>query len=140
MLWIHPFIQAVATLLALLVLYQGYVRFMFAHFKKKGAFPWKKHVNYGLITMTLWITGVALGVFMTHTYWSVIGVTEWHYYIGLGMIPGGLFGIITGLIMDKIKKRRKVLPLLHGVNNFILVLCALYQFYSGIEVIRTFLL
>lgn len=140
MLWIHPVIQALATILAIIVLYQGYVRFMFVHFKKKGMFPWKKHVKFGLVTMTLWITGLALGAYMTHTYWSILGATEWHYYVGFAMLPGGLFGIGSGILMDKVKKKRKVLPLLHGINNLILCLCAFYQVYSGVVVIQNFML
>ncbi len=36
------------------------------------------------------------------------------------------------------KKRRKVLPLIHGVNNLVLVLLALFQVYNGWHVINAF--
>ena len=43
-------------------------------------------------------------------------------------------------MLDKVKKRRTVLPLVHGANNALLLALALAQIWTGIEVVRLFLL
>ncbi len=52
--------------------------------------------------------------------------------------PFILIGIVSGWIMHRRKQRRKVLPLIHGVNNLVLVLLALFQVYNGWQVLNAF--
>jgi hypothetical protein len=51
-----------------------------------------------------------------------------------------LFGLLSGYIMNKTRKKRSVLPLAHGINNLILTLLALTQMITGWGVIKLFVL
>jgi len=64
MLFIHPTIQILATLLALCVFYLGLHRFRALHFKQKVTFNWKRHVILGKIGLISWLTGMLGGTVM----------------------------------------------------------------------------
>lgn len=140
-MWIHPALQALATLSALYVLYLGWVRFQFAHLGRKGiVFQWKTHVRQGLIAIGLWAAGLAGGLWAALDAWTVLGLSGAHYWVGLAMGPLMVFGLVSGWVMDRVKARRKVLPLLHGAANLLLVLLALWQTWTGVAVLRDLVL
>ena len=140
-MWIHPVLQTLAVLLSLYVLYLGFVRFRFAHLGHKGIiFQWKRHVQQGAAVMIVWALAFVIGLGAAWTSWHAIGITELHYQLGLVMLPLILFGLGSGFVMDRVKAKRKLLPLAHGAVNALLVLMALCQLYTGIAIIRDMLL
>lgn len=140
MLWIHPLLQLVATGLAIYVLSLGWVRFQVNHFGKRGKFMWADHVRLGKYTHILWMAGLVLGQFAVTQHWGNSGVTGNHYWIGQLMMPCIAAGYITGVIMDRDKKKRRFMPLVHGTFNTIAVVLALVQVVTGSIVIRDFML
>ena len=138
MLLIHPLMQLMATVLVLVVLQQGLQRFRFQHLKQKAAFKWKQHVSLGTCVIVLWLVGFVGGLVMVRNYWYAVFITGLHGKVGVAMLPFMVVGIVSGWIMHYRKKRRKVLPLIHGVNNLVLVLLALFQIYNGWHVINAF--
>ena len=140
MMWIHPALQFTALLFSVYVLYLGYARFQSLHRGVKGVFAWKRHVALGLAVMIAWLAGFALGGGMA--WWSchIVMITGWHYKIALTMFPLLIFGLASGYVMDKRKKKRSALPLAHAINNAVLVLLAACQLATGIGVIRSLVL
>ena len=140
MLWIHPALQLLCTALALYVMLLGVRRFRAAHLKHKVVFDWKRHVLYGKIVLVVWFVAFVWGAGTARIIWGVSDVTGAHYAVGLIMLPLLVTGYATGHVLDKVKKRRKILPLVHGGNNSLLLALALYQVWSGVGVVRLFLL
>ena len=140
MMWIHPALQGLGLLLSIYVLYLGYARFLVLHRGVKGVFAWKRHVALGLVAMAIWPAGLALGGGMAWWNWHTVMITGRHYQVSLIMLPPLLFGLASGYVMDKHKKKRGALPLAHAINNALLVLLAVVQLITGIGVIRDFIL
>lgn len=139
-LWIHPVIQTVATVLGLYVLWLGWARFQAAFLGRKRMFLWKRHVALGKIVTALWTVGLAEGLWATHKAWMTMFITGGHYRAGLAMIPFLVFAWASGWLMDKHKRRRKALPLAHAVNGAVLAALALYQAWSGLAVLRGYVI
>jgi hypothetical protein len=140
MLWIHPLLQLAATGLALYVLSLGWVRFQVNHLGKKGKFMWADHVRLGKYTHIMWMGGLVLGQYAVAQYWGDNGITGNHFLFGQLMMPCIAAGYVTGFIMDRNKKKRPYMPLVHGVFNMLAVLLALFQVVTGVVVIRDFML
>ena len=138
--WIHPVIQALATVLGLYVLFLGWSRFQAAFMGRKKMFQWKRHVALGKVATALWALGLLTGLWATHTAWMTLFVTGGHAFAGLAMVPFLALAWASGWVMDTHKKRRKALPLAHAVNGLVLALLALYQVWSGIGVLRDFVI
>lgn len=139
-MWIHPVLQLIATAIGCYVFYLGFRRFIIKHFNKIGVFNWKKHVYWGKVAIILWVIGLGVGLLFAWVGWNTILITDWHYIGAFAIIPVAAGGFISGHILDKYKKRRKLLPLFHGLNNLILMLLVLFQLYTGILIIRDYLL
>lgn len=136
-MWIHPVLQTLAVLVSLYVLYLGFIRFRFAHLGHKGIlFPWKRHVNQGIAVMAVWALAFVIGLGAAWNNWHLVGITELHYQIGLVMLPMIFFGLGSGYVMDRVKAKRRFLPLAHGMANTLLVAMALCQLYTGVIVLR----
>ncbi|WP_461209196.1 DUF4079 family protein [Desulfocurvus sp. DL9XJH121] len=140
MLWIHPVLQLLSTLAALYVLWLGIARFRCNHMGCKLFFDWKAHVRWGRAVIIVWFAMLALGVAMTRASWGMAGITGAHYIAGLATVPFMAAGYATGSYLDRVKKRRKALPLIHGLCNTALLALALYQVWSGVGAVRLFLL
>jgi hypothetical protein len=140
MLWIHPVLQTLAFLLSFSVLYLGWLRFQNSHLGRKALFPWKGHVRQGLAVMGVWCLGFVIGLGAAWESWHIVLVTGWHHRLALIMIPFLAFGLASGWVMDKRKKKRRWLPLLHGINNTLLVAATAVQLCTGVLVIRDFML
>ncbi len=138
MLLIHPLMQLTATFLVLVVLQQGVQRFRFQHLKQKAAFAWKWHVYLGSCVIAIWSAGFVGGLMLVRNYWYAVFITGVHGKVGVAMLPFMLVAIVSGWTMHRMKRRRKVLPLIHGANNLVLVLLALFQLYSGWGVLNAF--
>jgi len=140
MLWIHPLLQLAATGLALYVLSLGWVRFQVNHMGRKAKFSWMEHVKLGKYTHILWMAGLVLGQYAVSKAWGENGITGNHYFLGQLMMPCIAAGYITGSIMDRDKKKRRYMPLVHGVFNTVAVLLALVQVVTGVMIIRDYML
>ena len=130
-LWIHPIWQAAATLLSFYVLYLAWPRVQCNHLERKLPFAWKDHVRWGSWAIGLWILGTLLGIAIARMEWGAFFITGAHARVGLVFLALALFGYLSGHVMDKVKKRRKALPLAHGMVNLMLVAAALWQAWSG---------
>ena len=140
MLLIHPAIQLCASLLACYILFLGIQRFRMLHMKQKAKFNWKRHVLLGIISMVTFMAGMIGAMVLAYLHWHGILITGVHAEIALLILPLLLFGFLSGLYMNRVKKKRKILPLFHGIVNLILVLLALFQVYTGWWVYNIFIL
>jgi len=140
MLYIHPVLQFTGILFALFVFKLGIARFRMIHLKQKMRFNWKQHVRFGISATIIWLTGIFGGLYIVKTSWYSFMITGLHAQIGLLMIPFIIFALVTGIYMDKNKKKRTVLPLVHGVFNTVMLILAFVQIYTGIAVYRTYIL
>ena len=49
-----------------------------------------------------------------------------------------ILGLITGYIMNRYKKKRKILPLIHGAINVLLIILVAVECYTGVQVWKDF--
>jgi hypothetical protein len=140
LLGIHPTIQLFATCLGLYVFYLGIQRFRSLHLKQKVKFIWKRHVLLGKIVMTTWLVGMMGGASMAYMTWHGFLVTGTHGKVALVILPLILFGLFSGLYMNRKKKKRTFLPLVHGFANLTILVLALYQISTGWWVYKVYVL
>ena len=140
MFLVHPIFQSVGILMAVYVWWLGFQRFKMLHLNQKIRFNWKQHVRFGIMATVSWLIGISGGLYMIKSSWHGMLITGIHSKIGVLIIPFILFSVGTGLYMDQKKKKRKVLPLIHGINNTVMLLLALSQIYTGIIVYQEFVL
>ena len=140
MLYIHPAVQFASTMLAIYVIHSGVQRFRTLHLNKRAAFKWKRHVSLGMIVLLLWVMGLIGGFVVTRNVWYTNYITGLHARVAVVMCPLIVIGFVTGFYMNRVKKKRTLLPLIHGANNSILFLLAMYQIYSGWQVLQKFVL
>jgi len=140
MLLIHPILQFLSTLIAIYVLFLGINRFRFLHLHQKAVFKWKRHVFIGTASLILLIAGLFGGMTLVYLYWHSLLMTGVHGFTALIMLPLMLFGLISGHFMNRIKKKREIFPLIHGINNLIVIILAAWQIESGWRVYTTYVL
>lgn len=138
MLYIHPLIQVAATFLGISAFVLGLPRFLFNHMGRRAAFKWKRHVFIGRLAMAGWGLGLLGGLLVARSVWGVTLMTGLHWQIAFWMLPLLVFGLATGEIMHRLKQPRKLMPLLHGINNLLLLVLALWQFVTGWVVLQDF--
>jgi len=140
MFLIHPIFEFVGILIALYAMKLGVSRFRMVHLKKKTRFNWKLHVRFGIIASTVMLIGFLGGLYIVKTNWYGLFITGTHAKIGFLMIPFILFAIASGIYMDRRKKKRTILPLIHAIFNTAMLFLALVQIYTGVDVYRTYVL
>lgn len=140
MLYLHPAVQLASTMLAIYVIYTGIHRFRSLHLHTRTIFNWKRHVWLGMLVLLLWSIGLIAGFVVTRNVWYTNYITGAHAKVAVLMCPLIAFGFATGFYLNRFKKKRKLLPLLHGLNNTCLFLLAMYQVYSGWLVMQKFVL
>jgi hypothetical protein len=140
MLLLHPIIQLSAIVLSCYVFYLGCQRFRILYLKQQAHFQWKRHVNLGTLAFCILLIGMAGGVTMVRIYWHRFFMTGIHGKVALVMIPFILFGFFSGFYMNTVKKKRTILPIIHGINNFCTLMLALSQIITGLMVYYNFVL
>lgn len=120
-MYIHPALQAVVVLVSLLVLWLGIKRFAAKSLGKKVRFNWKLHVRLGMIVLIAALVGAGAGLVVARGHWSAWLATGPHGVLGLIAVFFILGGGITGWHMNRRKKQRRILPLIHGLNNLVLL-------------------
>lgn len=138
MLFIHPIIQLFSLLLGAYTLYLGLQRTLSLHFSMKVPFHWRRHVIIGTMALLMLAAGMAGGMGIVYGYWRGFLITGAHGRIALAAIPFILLGLGTGVYMSRVKKGRRVLPLIHGINNLILMILGIAQIVTGWSVYVNF--
>jgi len=138
MLLIHPAMQLVGILLAIVTFLTGLQRFRSLHLHRRTKFPWRLHVLLGKTSLMMLMAGMGLGLGMARYHWGQNLMTMGHGKTGLVILPFLLFGLVSGVTLDGKVKERQVLRVLHGVSNTILLLLLLNQARSGLRVYMTF--
>jgi len=126
LLSIHPIGQLAAILVGFYAAYYGYQRIQSLHFNKVVKFPRKRHAAAGAIALIFMLMGSAAGSFLKNTYLPGTKL-EIHNKIGMIIVTLGVLGIITGYFLYASPRKRKVLPVIHGVCNFAILLLAFVQ-------------
>lgn len=140
MLSIHPIIQLMAAALSWYVLYLGLQRFRVLHLKQKAAFNWKRHVRLGEAVAVIWLAGMVGGKIVAQATWPGVPLPGAHSEIARIMLVLIVIALATGEYMHRAKKRRTFLPLVHAVNNMILVGLGVVQIWTGWRVYSQFVL
>ena len=135
MLWIHPIWQVITIFLALYVFHLGWQRFTATALGRTRPFQWKRHVTLGKAAIYMWIYGACVGASAAWVSWHTFGVTGIHFKLGITIVILSIFGYWSGLHMDNHKKKRKILPIIHGTGNLLLLLCVLLSIGTGTRVI-----
>ena len=117
MRFVHPAIMACLILLAWYVARLGYIRLSIRRLGKKGVFPWKRHVLLGKVALFGMVLGMGGGLTMTWLLWSDPLSTGLHAFGAACMLPLILFGIATGLLLDR--KRAAVAAKMPGHNQYV---------------------
>ncbi len=131
MLVIHPIIQLLAVMLTLYVFYLGIPRFRSLHLHQKTLFRWKRHALLGKIALLALLGGMLGGMTMVYLYLHDFLITGVHGKFALVMTPFIVFGGMTGIYMDRNKKKRTGLAIIHGLNNLVVLIFALTQVVTG---------
>ena len=132
LLWLHPVMQVLAAVLGIWAMWQGLKRV--AQLRgKKILFPWKQHVKLGTLALCLWILG-ALGFYVTHDLFGETHITGLHAFLAWPIIVISCLGLITGYIMNRYKKKRKILPMIHGLLNVALILLVAIECFTGASI------
>ena len=140
MLWLHPLIQLLATVMAFYVLFLAWPRFKSLHLSKQGKFEWKKHAFWGRIIIIVWLGGLVLGKVAVQSHWNMSPLFLTHSQGAMFMVPFMIVAYVTGSVMDRKKQKRLWLPMVHGLNNLVMLGIALYQVYTGYFIIVNFML
>ena len=129
--WIHPFLMFLVMLGGFYVLWLGWRRFQGLHLKQRVSFAWKRHVRIGSYVLAFWALGPVLGLIGSQIVFGATFINSTHAWWGIAMVPLVITGYATGRVLDRVKCRRKWLPLIHGVNNLVLVVMSLWQTFTG---------
>lgn len=138
MLYLHPVGQITAILLCLYALWLGWARFRSLHLGRKTRFQRQRHALAGGLGLGLMTLGVFGGLIMARLYFGGWLLTGEHGVVGLAMLPFLVFGLASGWVLHQRPGPRKLLPLLHGLNNLWVLALAFYQIGEGAEVIEHF--
>jgi uncharacterized membrane protein YfcA len=128
---IHPVAQFGAILLAFYAAYLGFQRTKSLHYNKTRQFLRKRHAIVGFIGLISMLGGIAAGLFMVNRY-LVSPDMGLHVAVAMILLPFGLFGVFSGLLLYLNPKERRFLPAIHGINNLIVLFLALAQIITGI--------
>lgn len=131
MLFLHPVNQLFSIILAFYVFFLGLQRFRSLHLNHDIRFNWKRHVTFGIISLAIMFMGLLGGTAIVDFYWGGSRITGIHATIAFIILPFLLFGLFTGLYMNKKKKKRKSLPFIHGIANLFLLILAFVQILTG---------
>ncbi len=137
----HPVAMGLTILLCCYVLSMGVQRVRATLLGHKVSFPWQRHTLLGKLVMIGFLGGLLVGTMIVTKIWfSTPGITGAHFAGALLVFPLVLFGYATGTIMDRRRRKRRVLPILHGLGNILLLLLALLQAWTGYHVLQDFVL
>ena len=127
---IHPIGQIFAILVAFYALYLGYQRTKSLHYNKSASFNREYHAVAGTVALISMLGGIAAGFIMVSRYLEnpELGL---HKAVAMVLLPLGIFGIFSGFFLYLNPRKRKILPAIHGINNFLILILAVLQIITG---------
>jgi hypothetical protein len=130
LLSVHPIGQLAAILVGLYAAYYGYQRIRSLHFGIATGFPRKRHAFAGAFALISMLAGSVAGSFLKDAYLpgTEMGI---HSAVAVLIVALGIFGVISGYFLYAKPRKRKILPLIHGLSNFTVLLFALIQIVTG---------
>lgn len=94
----------------------------------------------GEIALGVLLAGMVGGIAIVYISWHGLFITGIHGKVALAMAPFIIFGLVSGLYMNHKKRKRRILPFVHGLNNLVVLIMALSQVITGFRVYRAFVL
>jgi hypothetical protein len=140
LLWIHPIAQALTALLALYVLRLGLARFTARHLGKRAVFKWNRHVMLGKVVVVVWALGALGGLIVTYLTAGKLFTESLHFRIGIIMPLVLLVTWLTGTRLDRRRDQSNILPVVHLLNNILLLTLAAIQVVTGLGIVQRALL
>ena len=140
LLWIHPIAQALTALLALYVLRLGLSRFASRYLGKRTVFQWNRHVTLGKVVVAVWALGALGGLSVTYLTYGKIFTESLHFKIGIIMPLVLLVTWLTGTRLARRRDQSNILPVVHLVNNVLLLILAAIQVVTGLGIVQSALL
>jgi len=140
LLWIHPIVQALTALLALYVLRLGLSRFASRHLGKTTVFQWNRHVMLGRVVVAVWALGAIGGLTMTYLTYGKLYTESLHFKIGIAILLVLLITFHTGTRLNRRRNQSNILPVVHLVNNILLLVLVGIQVVTGLDIVRIALL
>ena len=140
LLWIHPIVQALTALLALYVLRLGLSRFASRHLGKTTVFQWNRHVMLGKVVVAVWALGAIGGLTMTYLTYGKLYTESLHFKIGIAILLVLLITFHTGTRLNRRRNQSNILPVVHLVNNILLLVLVGIQVVTGLDIVRIALL
>jgi hypothetical protein len=140
LLWIHPIAQALTALLALYVLRLGLSRFASRHLGKGTVFQWNRHVMLGKVVVAVWALGAIGGMSVTYLTYGKLFTQSLHFRIGIVILPVLLITWLTGTRLNHRRNQSNILPVVHLVNNILLLVLAGSQVVTGLHIVKIALL
>jgi len=140
LLWIHPIAQALTAFLALYVLRLGLSRFASRHLGKRTVFQWNRHVMLGKVVVAVWALGALGGLSVTYLTYGKLFTESLHFKIGIIMPLVLLVTWLTGTRLDRRRDQSNILPVVHLVNNVLLLTLAAIQVVTGFGIVQRVLL
>lgn len=140
LLWIHPIAQALTAFLALYVLRLGLSRFASRHLGKTTVFQWNRHVMLGKVVVAVWALGAIGGMSVTYLTYGKLFTESLHFRIGITILPVLLITWLTGTRLNRRRDQSNILPVVHLVNNILLLILAGIQVVTGLGIVRVALL
>lgn len=137
-LYVHPVIQFTGIAFGFFALLWGIKRFLIVHRKLKLVFPWKQHVLYGKIAIFLWLLGLGVGGYFTPAEWTNYRIMGIHHIGGMIVFPLMFGTFLTGYWMERFKKKRVYLCMVHGVVGFLLCTFVFFQIITGVQIFTLF--
>jgi hypothetical protein len=140
LLWIHPIAQGLTAVIALYVLWLGIQRFASRHLGKSTIFEWERHVLLGKVVVSVWALGAIGGTAATYIEYGKIFTESLHFRVGIAMLAALAVTWLTGTHMDRHRNASTVLPVVHLINNVILLVLFIVQAVTGIGIVFSALL
>lgn len=138
-LFVHPVMQLLALGLGLAALAQAWPRVMTLHMGRKRVFRRARHVLLGELCLGGFILGAAGGALAARLARGAWLASGGHAWVGVLLAALALFGLLSGLHLARAKPRpRRLLPLVHGLNNLLVLALALWQVPSGRQLLEYF--
>ena len=139
LLSIHPAAQFMAILLAYYAAYLGMQRTQSLHFAKTVKFQRQRHVITGAIALIAMLGGIGAGFIMVARlpHHPDIGL---HEIIAKTLLPLLLFGLCSGLYLYFKPEKQKIIPVIHALNNLLILLLVLVQIFTGWQVYQRYVL
>jgi hypothetical protein len=140
LLWIHPIVQALTALLALYVLRLGLSRFASRHLGKTTVFQWNRHVMLGRVVVAVWALGAIGGLTVTYLTYGKLYTESLHFKIGITILLVLLITFLTGTRLNRRRNQSNILPVVHLINNILLLILVGIQVVTGLHIVRIALL